>query len=109
MVNGLIKYHKLGQGFLLLNGIGDEYSFSKTQPEKAKMVDWNPLLVAIAYKRLEIVRYFLHDHRVAIRHAGKKPGSAAPLTAQESADQQVYCLLIAISNKDIPMLQELWN
>ena len=71
MVNGLIRYNKLGQGFILLRGSGDEFSFSKAQTEKVKMADWNPLLVAIAFKRLEIARFFLHDCRISIRQSGK--------------------------------------
>ena len=56
MVHALITYYKLGQSVLLLRR-DDEFSFTKT--EKISMADWNPLLVAIAYKKLDIVRYFL--------------------------------------------------
>jgi len=56
MVHGLITYYKLGQSVLLLRR-DDEFHMTKT--EKVSMADWNPLLVAIANKKLDIVRYFL--------------------------------------------------
>lgn len=37
------------------------------------MQDWNPLLLAIAYKKLEIIRYFLNDMHVSLRNFGKAP------------------------------------
>ncbi len=71
MVHGLIEFHNLGQGVLLLNGYQEEFSYSKT--EKVKMDKWNPLLVAIALKKLDIVRYLIHDLKIALRHAGRQP------------------------------------
>ena len=44
-----------------------------------------------------------------MRHAGKKPESGKPETAQEAAEQQVYSLMIAVANKDLAMLEELWG
>lgn len=56
MVHGLIKFHQLDQSVMLLRGFQDEFAFAKG--EKLSMKEWNPLLIAIAFKRLEIVRYF---------------------------------------------------
>lgn len=56
MVHGLIKFHKLDQAVLLLRGFAEEFSMNKN--EKVSMADWNPLLLAIAFKRLDIVHYF---------------------------------------------------
>jgi len=41
----------------LLKGCTEEFAMSKT--EKVSMAEWNPLLLAIAFKKVEIVRYFL--------------------------------------------------
>jgi len=46
------------------------------------MAEWNPLLIAIAYKRLDIVRYLLHDLQIALRHHGKRPGEEGGATAE---------------------------
>lgn len=75
MVHGLINYYKLGQSVLLLRR-DDEFQMTKT--EKVSTADWNPLLVAIAHKKIDIVRYFLDHLKIALKHAGKKPGEAAP-------------------------------
>lgn len=72
MVNGLIHYHKVEATFLSLTGSSEEFSFSKT--DKVKIADWNPLLVAIAFKKIEIVKYFLYDLNASIRVFGSKPG-----------------------------------
>jgi hypothetical protein len=37
------------------------------------MEEWNPLLVAIAFKKLDIVRYFLEDMSLGLALAGKSP------------------------------------
>ena len=80
-----------------------------TKTNKVSMAQWNPLLVAIANKKLEIVRYFLHDLKIAIIHAGKRQGELAPLTKEYAADQEIFSLQLTIANKDLPMLNELWS
>ena len=59
MVHGLIQHYKLGQGVLALRGSPDEFQYSKT--ERVSMAEWNPLLVAIAFKKIELVKYFLYQ------------------------------------------------
>jgi hypothetical protein len=71
------------------------------------MSNWNPLLIAIAFKRLDIVRYFLQD--CALRHDGKKPGVDGHKSLDELAEQQIFSLTIAINNKDLKMFKELWG
>jgi hypothetical protein len=34
------------------------------------MTDWNPLLVAIAFKKIELVKYFLYDMHASLRVFG---------------------------------------
>jgi hypothetical protein len=38
-----------------------------------KTDNWNPLLVAIGFKRADIVRYLLRDLKVSLRLHGGKP------------------------------------
>jgi hypothetical protein len=59
MVHNLLRYHKIGQNLIHLKGCTDEFAMTKI--EKVKMDEWNPLLVAIAFKKLDVVRYFLED------------------------------------------------
>ena len=59
MVHNLLRYHKLGQNIIHMKGNTEEFAMTKT--DKVKMDDWNPLLVAIAFKKLDLVRYFLED------------------------------------------------
>ena len=63
--------------------MADEFPISKT--EKVSMVEWNPLLVAIAFKKIEVVRYFLYEMKIALRHAGKRPLEVAPSSADGHA------------------------
>ena len=71
------------------------------------MSDWNLLLYAIAHKQAEIVRYFLEDVKVSLRQFGKRPGTYELNTEEAAADVYSFPLLIAINNKDGPMLEAL--
>lgn len=81
MVHGLNNYHKLGQSVILLKGFGEDFSMSKT--EKLSMADWNPLLLAVAFKKLDIVKYFLHDLLIPLRLAGSKTFNFADHTEDQ--------------------------
>lgn len=72
------------------------------------MADWNPLLVAIAHKKTDIVRYFLYYHKIALKHAGKYPGEV-PEGLDNLADAQIFSIKITIANKDLNLFRELWN
>lgn len=37
------------------------------------MVDWNPLLVALAVDKIRVVHYFLRNCKVALKEAGRRP------------------------------------
>jgi hypothetical protein len=50
------------------------------------MADWNPFLLAVAYKKIDIVRYFTEELKVSVKHAGIKPGDAMISPAQQSVD-----------------------
>ena len=74
MVHGLINYFALGQSAILLKSgnATDEFTMSKEGP-KVSTAQWNPFLVAIANKKLEIVKYFLHDLNISIATSGVSP------------------------------------
>ena len=63
MVTGLVNYHRLGRGVVLVRGAADEF---KLNGDKVSMAAWNPLLVAIANKKLDVVKYFLEDLSIAL-------------------------------------------
>lgn len=42
-------------------------------------------MLAIAYKKLDILKYFTEELKIAIRHAGKQPGSEGGKSADEMA------------------------
>jgi hypothetical protein len=107
MVHGLIRYHKLGQAVLLLKGFKEDFAFTKT--DKQSMAEWNPLLLAVAFKRLEIVRYFVHELRLPIRIAGNKSGQNYGEQEEDLITNEMFALTLAITNKDTNMLQELWT
>jgi hypothetical protein len=108
MVNGLIHHHKLGQSVFALLGSTEEFHFTKA--DKVKMADWNPLLVAIAFKKIEIVKYFLHDMHASLKVFGSKPGQTEHTHLEsELAARQSFCLTLAAANKDVVMFNELWS
>lgn len=99
MVHGLTTTHfKLEQSVILLRGSSDEFQLVKGQP-KVSMSNWNPLLIAIAFKKVEIVRYFLADKQIALSWAGRAP---------DGTQDHTFALKLAIINQDLPMLVELW-
>lgn len=106
MVNGLITHYKLGLGAMSNTGLAENITFLKG--EQLSTESFNPLLLAIAHKKLDIVRYFLYDMHVSLKNFGKKPFTRS-YNAAENADNQTYCLQIAVANKDQAMLEELWN
>jgi hypothetical protein len=57
MAGGLIEGYGLGKTVLLLKGCTDDFQLTKT--DKVKMTEWNPLLVAVAFKQLDVVRYVI--------------------------------------------------
>ena len=41
--------------------------------------------------------------------AGKSPNAEGPGSAEDAGDQQVFCLKLAIANRDLQMFEELWS
>lgn len=101
MVHGLINYFGLHKAFVQVRGSTDEFTLKKGEP-KVSMANWNPLLIAIANKKLEIVRYLQSAESgiaVTLTHAGSHP---------DNGDAE-FSLQLAIANQDLPMLIELWS
>jgi len=76
------------------------------------MKDWNPLLVAIAFKRVEIVKYLIQDLKVSSKLATRDP-TIEQIPAHASISYQhvslerankIFGLHLAIINRDLPML-----
>ncbi|CDW87252.1 UNKNOWN [Stylonychia lemnae] len=109
MVHALINHYKLGQAVILLTGDKDGFSFTKTAEGQVSTTNWNPILLAIRYKQYEVLRYLVETQKIAIRHAGKQPGSEGGKSADEMAGQQVYSVLISIANKDLKIFSYLWD
>jgi hypothetical protein len=105
MVHNLIRYHKLGMAILTVKGFAEEFQMTKT--EKVSMAEWNPLLLAIAFKRLDIVRYFSSELKISVRHGSSKPGDLTQLNSSERVEAEIFGLLLTIANKDAAMFSEL--
>lgn len=43
------------------------------QGQRVSMSEWNPVLIAIAFKRLDIVRYFNQELKISLKQACKDP------------------------------------
>ena len=112
MVHSLIQYHGLGHSMMILRGCTDDFIVSKNPLKKYNMTDWNPLLLAIAFKRVEIVRYLIQDLKVSFRLATRDPTiEKAPPHASVSFQHvsleranKIFGLHLAIINRDLPML-----
>jgi hypothetical protein len=90
-----------------LRGAGEEFPMLKG--EKGNTVLWNPLLVAISHKKLDVVQYFLGELKISLRQMGKRPIDDDILSDEIAAEAHTYCLQIAIATKDLLMLEELWG
>ena len=91
MVSGLTKYHRLGRGVVLLRGSPNDEV--KINGAKVLTGEWNLLLVAIANKKLDIVKYFLEELSIALSLFG-----ANPVTQAGSTTDATFALSLAISN-----------
>lgn len=99
MVSGLVNYHRLGRGVVLIRGSPTDEI--KVNGEKVSTAQWNPLLVAIANKKLDIVKYFLEELSISISLFGLNPSV--------QGSDAYFALQLALSNQDLPMLTELWG
>jgi hypothetical protein len=56
MVHGLINHFSLQKTFVQIKGSTDEFALKKGD-KKVSMANWNPFLIVIANKKLEVVKY----------------------------------------------------
>jgi hypothetical protein len=102
IIHGLVEHHKLGSDVVDFRGLQDE--IISTSGERYQTDAWNPLLVAIANKRTDLVRYFIEDAKVSLRLHGGRPLAHNEISSPES---EAFSLWLAIHNKDVETLQEL--
>jgi hypothetical protein len=69
MIHGLIKHHNLNESVMNLRAPAEE--FKMPQGALVSTADWNPLLIAIASKKIEVVQYFLGHMKISLRHLGR--------------------------------------
>lgn len=84
MVVGLLNHFKLDKCILNLRGEAEDFPLTKT--DKVSTKDWNPFLIAVANKKVELVRYFISELKISVRHAGKKPVAEKAVTVEAIAD-----------------------
>lgn len=90
-----------------LTGLKEEFTIAKNPLQKVSMENWNPFLVAIAFKRLDIIRYFMMELKVSVKVACRDPHQTfenVPSTREEEVKQEYFGLHLAIINKDQSML-----
>ena len=97
-VHGLITYFKLDIDVMNLKSPNDEFQF--LQGQRINMEGWNPLLIAIANKQREIVRYFCDDLKVSLKNFGRRQRDSSEMTAEQKTDNDLFCLYLAVANKD---------
>ena len=56
---------------IYLSGYDKEFKYQNGVTES--MIEWNPLLVALAFDKIRIVHYLLRNCRVALKEAGRRP------------------------------------
>jgi hypothetical protein len=66
--------------------------------------------LAIAFKRLTIVRYFIEELKISVRHAARPVAEGHQVASrQEKAELEAFPLLMAVANKDLNMLNYLFK
>jgi hypothetical protein len=88
MVSGLVNYHRLGRGVILVRGPANDEI--RVAGEKFSTAQWNPLLVAIANKKLDIVKYFIEELSISISLFGLNP--------EVQGSDASFALHLAVSN-----------
>ena len=83
--------------------------------EEFSMKDWNPLLLALAYKQSEVVKYLIANQKLSVRVAGRDPRYLYKDAINnndyetEKIDRQMFCMKIVVSNEDLECLHLLWD
>lgn len=73
---------------------------------------WNPLLFAVAFKHLDLVKYLISERKVNAKLCLRDPaqsGEYSEVSPQYEVRSKCFAVLIALSNKDARMLSYLLN
>jgi len=98
MVHSFVKYFGLVHVAPI---IGFEETVS-TQGNSYDLADWNPLLVAIAFKQAEIVDYFATQMRISLKQAGTYPRGSTKI------EDEIFCLKMALKFDSYECFGALW-
>ena len=89
---------------------GDEEEFKSPEGENQEIFEtksWNPFTFAVAYKKIEIVRYFIHTTTQAmgipVRHVCKGDQGENPV------QQELFAAILAIKVGNYEALSEIWS
>ena len=73
---------------------------------------WNPMLYALVFKKLSIVRYLIEGVKANAKLCLRDPahsGEYSEVSPQYEVRSKCFAVLVAIENQDLPMLQYLLN
>ena len=73
---------------------------------------WNPLIYALVFKKLDIVKYLIEKCKVNAKLCLRDPahsGEYSEVSPQYEVRSKCFAVLVAIYNKDYPMLSYLMN
>jgi hypothetical protein len=78
MVHGLINHFRLARSVTQVRGSSDEFTFGKHggQQGKVSMANWNPVLLAIGYKKVDILRYLINELKISLSTSATAPDAS---------------------------------
>lgn len=83
---------------MALRGQPDEFKSIANQTEST--AHWNPLLIAVANKRIDVVKYFLEELNISLKLFGAKPQLPENPSDNQIISASNFVLHLAIANRD---------
>jgi len=83
---------------MALRGQPDEFKSIANQNEST--AHWNPLLIAVANKRIDVVKYFLEELNISLKLFGAKPQLPENPSDNQIISASNFALYLAIANRD---------
>lgn len=111
MIHALIQANNV-QNLMLLKGHEGVFILNE---QELSMKEWNPLLVALAYKQSEVLKYLIGNAKLSVRVAGRDPRYSfiesinSDNYKTEKIQRQMFCIDITIQNEDLECLHLLWD
>jgi hypothetical protein len=99
-VKEIVNHHNLSAEIIEIKGLQEECIVGTG--EMYRTDNWNPLLLAVGFKRTDIVKYLIRDLNISLRLFYRKP-----LEDEEYYLKEPFLLTLAIQNEDINTLTEL--